>query len=161
MIHNPGVLFLDEPTIGLDIIAKERAREFLKQANVKHGVTILLTTHDMADLERMCSRLIVLGAGRVVSDGPIEKLFRAYRLPRTLTVDLSEPAKPMIIEGTEMVSTDGPRQVLRFVPDDVSSASVIAEIASRATIVDLTLTDPDVEDLVRAIEGNSRNDSTA
>ncbi|HWF79835.1 MAG TPA: ATP-binding cassette domain-containing protein [Streptosporangiaceae bacterium] len=151
MIHTPAILFLDEPTIGLDLVAKERVREFLTQINRRHGITIMLTTHDMADLERMCSRLIVLADGQTVSDGPLDELFGAYKLERTLTVDLSEPCESMIIPGARSVSVDGPRQVFRFVAQDLSSADLIAQVAARAKIIDLTLKEPDVEDLVRAI----------
>ena len=79
MLHDPEMLFLDEPTIGLDVVAKARVREFLAEINRERGVTVLLTTHDLGDIERLCDRLLVIDHGRVIYDGTLDELKRALR----------------------------------------------------------------------------------
>ena len=123
MLHDPEILFLDEPTIGLDVVAKARVREFLAEMNRERGVTVLLTTHDLADIERLCSRLLIIDHGRVIYDGTIERLIQRYGEERTLVVDLEEPAPPLEIEGARVVRVDGPRQWLRFRRDEVTAPS--------------------------------------
>jgi ABC-2 type transport system ATP-binding protein len=151
MLHDPEILFLDEPTIGLDVVAKARVREFLAEMNRERGVTVLLTTHDLADIERLCSRLLIIDHGRVIYDGTIERLIQRYGEERTLVVDLEEPAAPLEIEGARVVRVDGPRQWLRFRRDDVTAAQLTAAVASRAALVDLAVEEPDIEAVVRRI----------
>jgi len=151
MLHDPEILFLDEPTIGLDVVAKARVREFLAEMNRERGVTVLLTTHDLADIERLCSRLLIIDHGRVIYDGTIERLIQRYGEERTLVVDLEEPAPPLEIEGARVVRVDGPRQWLRFRRDDVTAAQLTAAVASQAPLVDLAVEEPDIEDVVRRI----------
>ncbi|MFH9657080.1 ATP-binding cassette domain-containing protein [Streptomyces sp. NPDC017248] len=151
VLHFPDVLFLDEPTVGLDVIAKERIRGFLTALNREQGVTIVLTTHDMADLERMCSRLILLSKGRLICDDSISRLLVAHGLTRTLVVDLAEARPPLRVPGASVAKVDGPRQWLSFSSRDLSPDRLIVEITKQARIVDLTINEPDVEDLVRAL----------
>jgi ABC-2 type transport system ATP-binding protein len=151
MLHDPEILFLDEPTIGLDVVAKARVREFLASVNRERGTTVLLTTHDLADIERLCSRLLILDHGRVIYDGAIERLIERYGEERTLVVDLEEPAPPLEVDGARVVRVDGPRQWLRFRRGQTSAARLTAEIAARAPLVDLAIEEPDIEDVVRRI----------
>ena len=151
MLHDPEILFLDEPTIGLDVVAKARVREFLASVNREHGTTVLLTTHDLGDIERLCRRLIVLDRGHVIYDGDLGALKVRYGPERTLVVDLEEPAPPLEIEGARVVRVEGPRQWLRFRRDEVSAARLTAVVAERARLVDLALEEPDIEDVVRRI----------
>jgi ABC-2 type transport system ATP-binding protein len=151
MLHDPQILFLDEPTIGLDVVAKARVREFLAAANSERGVTVLLTTHDLADIERLCSRLLILDRGRVIYDGSIERLIERYGEERTLVVDLEEPAPPLEVDGARVVRVEGPRQWLRFRRGETSAAQLTAEVAARARLVDLAIEEPDIEDVVRRI----------
>jgi ABC-2 type transport system ATP-binding protein len=151
MLHDPEILFLDEPTIGLDVVAKARVREFLASVNREHGTTVLLTTHDLGDIERLCRRLIVLDRGHVIYDGDLGALKVRYGPERTLVVDLEEPAPPLEIEGARVVRVEGPRQWLRFRRDEVSAARLTAAVAERARLVDLALEEPDIEDVVRRI----------
>jgi ABC-2 type transport system ATP-binding protein len=151
MLHDPEILFLDEPTIGLDIVAKVRVREFLAEMNRERGVTVLLTTHDLADIERLCSRLLIIDHGRVIYDGTIERLVERYGEERTLVVDLEEPAPPLEIDGARVVRVEGPRQWLRFRRDEVTAARLTAAVAQRAALVDLTVEEPDIEGVVRRI----------
>ena len=151
MLHDPELLFLDEPTIGLDIVAKARVREFLAEVNHERGVTVLLTTHDLADIERLSSRLLIIDHGRVIHDGTIERLIRRYGEERTLVVDLEEPAPPLEVDGARVVRVEGPRQWLRFRRDETTAAMLAAAVAQRANLLDLTVEEPDIEDVVRRI----------
>jgi ABC-2 type transport system ATP-binding protein len=90
LLHDPPILFLDEPTIGLDVVAKERIRQFLHAANRERGVTILLTTHDMGDIEKLCRRVMIIDHGQLLYDGPLEEIRERYGRHRTLVIDLQE-----------------------------------------------------------------------
>jgi ABC-2 type transport system ATP-binding protein len=148
MLHDPELLFLDEPTIGLDVVARQRVREFLEELNRERGVTILLTTHDLADIERLCTRLLVIDHGRLIWDGGIDELKERYGEERTLIVDLEEPAPPLAVEGARVERVDGPRQWLRF---RGSASELTARVAARARLVDLQVAEPDIEEIVRRI----------
>jgi ABC-2 type transport system ATP-binding protein len=114
-------------------------------------VTVLLTTHDLADVERLCSRLVVIDHGRVIADGSVPSIKDRYGTERTLVVDLEEEAPPLEIAGARVVQVDGPRQWIRFARADMSAARLVAEVASRARIRDLTVEEPDIEGVVRRI----------
>jgi ABC-2 type transport system ATP-binding protein len=148
MLHEPELLFLDEPTIGLDVVAKQRVREFLVEINRERGVTVLLTTHDLGDIERLCKRLLVIDHGSLIWDGGIDDLKERYGAERQLIVDLAEPAQPLQIEGATVEKVDGPRQWLRF---RGPAAELTARVAASARLVDLQIAEPDIEEIVRRI----------
>src|SRR2546423_8146842 len=114
LLHDPEILYLDEPTIGLDVVSKGQVREFLAQLNAERGVTVLLTTHDLDDIERLCPRILVIDRGRVIYDGGTDALKARMGGERTLIVDLREPAPPLDIDGAVVDRVDGARQWLRF-----------------------------------------------
>jgi len=151
MLHDPEVVFLDEPTIGLDIVAKQRVREFLLAANRQRGVTVMLTTHDLADIERLCSRILILDHGRLVYDGGLEALRARYGGERTLVVDLEEPAAALRVTDARVTRVDGPRQWIAFDRERTNAARLAAEVAAQAALRDLTVEEPDIEDVVRRI----------
>ena len=156
MLHGPELLFLDEPTIGLDVVAKQRVRDFLIEINREDGVTVLLTTHDLGDIERMCERLLVIDHGSLIWDGGIAELRERYGDERTLIVDLEEPAPPLEIPGARVERVDGPRQWLRF---RGSAAELTARVAASARLVDLQIAETDIEEIVRSIYSSSRDPS--
>jgi ABC-2 type transport system ATP-binding protein len=151
LLHDPAILYLDEPTIGLDVVAKARIREFLLQLNRERNVTLLLTTHDMGDIERLCSRVMVIDHGRLIYDGDLQSIKDRFGGERTLVVDLEEPSPPVDAPGARVVKVDGPRQWLRFRRGDVSAAEVIAAVVARVHLLDLTIEEPEIEDIVRRI----------
>jgi ABC-2 type transport system ATP-binding protein len=148
MLHEPELLFLDEPTIGLDVVAKQRVRDFLIEINRERGVTVLLTTHDLGDIERLCRRLLVIDHGSLIWDGQIDDLKERYGAERLLIVDLEEAVPPLEIEGARVEKVDGPRQWLRF---RGPAAELTARVAATARLVDLQITEPDIEEIVRRI----------
>ena len=107
MLHDPEIVLLDEPTIGLDVIAKERVREFLTEINSERGVTVMLTTHDLDDIERLCSRLLVIDHGRVIYDGDLDALKQRYGGERVLVVDLEQPMEPIAVDGARVIRVEG------------------------------------------------------
>jgi ABC-2 type transport system ATP-binding protein len=124
----PEVLFLDEPTIGLDVEAKASVRSFLRELNRTEGTTVILTTHDLDDITRLCSRLMIIDRGRLIYDGTVEALREVYGTTRVLVVDLAEDE-----------------------PVEVSGAELIARLLAAHEVADLTLEEPDIEDIVRRI----------
>jgi ABC-2 type transport system ATP-binding protein len=148
MLHGPELLFLDEPTIGLDVVAKQRVRDFLIEINREDGVTVMLTTHDLGDIERLCNRLLVIDHGSLIWDGAIADLRERYGGERTLVVDLEEPAPPLDIPGAVVERVDGPRQWLRF---RGSASELTARVAQAARLVDLQVAETDIEEIVRRI----------
>jgi ABC-2 type transport system ATP-binding protein len=151
LLHDPAILYLDEPTIGLDVVSKARVREFLARVNVSRGVTIVLTTHDLADVERLCSRLVVIDHGRVIEDGTVASIRSRYAGWRTVVVDLEDACPPLAVPGAEVVRVDGPRQWLRFARGETTAAAVVSSVVSQARVVDLSIEDPDIDDVVTRI----------
>lgn len=151
LLHDPTILYLDEPTIGLDVVSKARVREFLATINRERGVTIVLTTHDLADVERLCSRLIVIDHGRVIQDGTVASIKDAYGAYRTVVVDLEVAGPPLVVDGATVVEIDGPRQWLRFDRSATTAAAVINAVVAQARVLDLAIEDPDIEDVVTKI----------
>jgi ABC-2 type transport system ATP-binding protein len=161
LLHAPSVLFLDEPTIGLDVVSKVAVREFLATMNDRHGTTIILTTHDLDDIERLCSRLLIIDHGHVIYDGGLGELRHRYEPYRTLVVDLAEPRNELEIAGANVVRRDGPRQWLRFHRDEVAAADLIARVVAAAEVRDLTIEEPDIESVVARIYTDGRVDPAA
>jgi ABC-2 type transport system ATP-binding protein len=151
LLHAPEVLFLDEPTVGLDIVSRARVREFLLQLNRDRGVTVLLTTHDLADIERLCPRMLIIDHGRVLYDGETAEIAVRFGGTRTLVVDLAESRPPLRLEGAAVVRTEGPRQWIRFRPADATAAQLVAAVSAQAPLVDLSIQEPDIEEVVRRI----------
>jgi ABC-2 type transport system ATP-binding protein len=151
LLHDPEIVFLDEPTIGLDVVSKGRVRRFLAALNAERGVTVLLTTHDLGDIERLCSRLLVVDRGRVIHDGPLAAARERWGTERTLVVDLEEPAPALAVPGAEVVKVDGARQWLRFRRAETTAAALIAAVTSVATVVDLAVEEPHIEDVIARI----------
>jgi len=154
LLHDPELVILDEPTIGLDVLSKARLREFLIQTRREHGTTLLLTTHDMGDIERLCDRVLVVDHGRLAFDGTLAGLAGTVGARRVLVVDLDRPSEPLHgIPHTQWLSSEGEgvRQRLAFDPADTTAAAVLAAVAERVTLRDLSIEEPDIEDVVRRI----------
>jgi len=151
LLHDPEIVYLDEPTIGLDVVAKHRIREFLRGINQERGVTVILTTHDMSDIEQLCSRLMIVDHGKLLYDGVLAGIRDRFGRERTLVVDLAEDAPPIELPTARQVRADGPRRWLRFNRGDVSAAELIAQVAARYPLTDLTIEEPEIEAIIRRI----------
>jgi len=151
LLHDPAILYLDEPTIGLDVVAKERIRAFLLDLNRRAGVTVLLTTHDMADISRLCERMLLIDRGKLLYDGGVTALVERYGGERRLIVDLDADIAEPIIPRARIARREGSRLWLTFRRDEISAPELIAAIAGRYPIRDLSLEEPDIEGVVRRI----------
>ncbi|WP_017625489.1 ABC transporter ATP-binding protein [Nocardiopsis chromatogenes] len=153
LLHDPDLLVLDEPTIGLDVVSKSTIRAFLTRLNSERGTTILLTTHDLGDVERLCRRVVVIDHGRLAYDGDLAGLRDRAPGPRTLVVDLAEPGPPIAVPGARCVRRRGPRQWLEL---DGNPAEVIAQVARDRQVADLTVQEPGIEGVVaRLYQGDA------
>jgi ABC-2 type transport system ATP-binding protein len=155
LLHDPRILYLDEPTIGLDVTSKAVVREFLAELNREQGTTIVLTTHDLDDIERLCRRVVVVDHGTVAYDGDLAELRTRVAADRTLIVDLVEPAPPIDVAGAAVTRVDGPRQWLSF-PADANAALLVSAIAGRYGLADISIREPDIEDVIRELYAGGR-----
>ena len=159
LMHSPDLLVLDEPTIGLDVLSKQRLREFLRRERAERGTTLLLTTHDMGDIERLCDRVLVVDHGRLAFDGTLTGLAGTVGARRVLVVDLAAPTPPLHgIPHTSLLAAegDGLRQRLAFDAEATTAAAVLAAVSARAEVRDLSIEEPDIEDVVRRIWSATR-----
>ncbi|MFG2332245.1 ATP-binding cassette domain-containing protein [Streptomyces sp. NPDC048604] len=147
LLHDPEVLYLDEPTIGLDVVSKTRVRGFLRDLNQEQGTTILLTTHDLTDIEQLCGRVMVIDHGRLMYDGGLAGLHEAGGSERQLVVDLERELPPIDVAGARFVRAEGARQWLAF-PASASAAPVVAAVAEKYPLVDLSVREPDIETVI-------------
>ncbi|KIF74605.1 methionine ABC transporter ATP-binding protein [Streptomyces sp. 150FB] len=151
LLHDPEVLYLDEPTIGLDVVSKSKVRDFLRDLNAERGTTVLLTTHDLTDIEQLCKRVMVIDHGRLLYDGVLAGLHEVGESERTLVVDLERELPPIelpeAVAGARVVKVEGPRQWLAF-PASESAAPLVAQIAAAYPLVDLSVREPDIETVI-------------
>jgi len=148
LLHAPPILFLDEPTIGLDAVSKLTVREFVRRLNRERGVTVILTTHDMDDIEALCTRVIVIGDGHILSDGSLEALRARVTRERWLIVDLTEDAVEVHDPDAEVIRREGPQVCLAFDPTRVAPAELIGRIAARYPVRDLFVQNPPIEEII-------------
>ncbi|MBU7321017.1 ABC transporter ATP-binding protein [Paenibacillus oleatilyticus] len=157
LIHNPEILFLDEPTIGLDIMVKTEIREFLKSMNKRYGTTILLTTHDLQDIEALCSRVIMLDDGRIIYDGGLEELKERWGKGKEVILRFSEPISlPRLQELTAGLqvhwSLDNELTAKVWIPQQAASVSeVLSRVVGITTIEDIKILETNTDDIVREI----------
>jgi ABC-2 type transport system ATP-binding protein len=155
LLHNPDILFLDEPTIGVDVIAKDRFRSFLQQLNEERQVTVLLTTHDMSDIEKICERLMIIDTGRIIYDGAIADLKKRSTPYRVLVVDFADTVADIEMDRAELVECDGRQARFRFNRWQISASELITELAQRYPLKDISVEEPEIETIVREIYEHS------
>jgi ABC-2 type transport system ATP-binding protein len=148
LIHEPSLLFLDEPTIGLDAVSKLAVRDFVKELNRERGVTVILTTHDMDDIEALCTRVMVIGQGRILSDGPLEELRARVTRARWLIVDLVDDREAVTDPEATVIEREGHRVCMEFDPGRVSPAALIGRITSHHCVNDLFVQNPPIEEII-------------
>jgi ABC-2 type transport system ATP-binding protein len=151
MLHNPEILFLDEPTIGLDVVAKERIRQIIKTVNQTRATTVLLTTHDLSDVERLCERVLIIDKGHLLFDGALDELLRKFGGKRKLVIDFAEYYPDIFVEDAEVSECDGTRAVLAFARDKVTASELIRRVSQKYRIRDLSVKEPEIENTVRRI----------
>lgn len=148
LLHSPSVLFLDEPTIGLDAVSKLAVREFIKKLNKERGVTVILTTHDMDDIETLCNRVIVIGKGKILSDGSLSSLRNKVSKDRRLILEFEEGTNGISIEGTTIVKKEKNRLIIDFNPDVITPANLINTLSTKYKIKDILIENPPIEEII-------------
>ncbi|MTI46318.1 MAG: ATP-binding cassette domain-containing protein [Firmicutes bacterium] len=148
LLHNPKILFLDEPTIGLDAVSKIAVRNFIKTINKEKNVTVILTTHDMSDIEALAERIILIGKGRILLDGSLTELKNKFATHKTLTVDFKENSSDINIEGTSILSRSKERIALSVDLNKVKVSEVISTLSNKIDIIDLSVDSRPIEEVI-------------
>lgn len=152
MIHSPKVLFLDEPTIGLDVSAKYALRKFIKEINKVRHTTVILTTHDLGDIQELCERLIVINSGVLMEDGNLSEIVDRIAPYKTLVVEYYDEVAP---EHTrcKLIAQDGNVAKYRFMKNDVTAAEIIADLSKEKTIKDVSIEETGIDDIIKIVYG--------
>lgn len=156
LLHRPKILYLDEPTIGLDAVSKLAVRDFVRALNRRDGVTVILTTHDMDDIEALCSRVLMIHEGDILIDGTLDDLRSMVTTERRLIVDLMHENGDILDPDAELLSREGRRVTLRFDPERISPAELIARVAAKHEIRDLFVENPPIEEIIAKLYGDVR-----
>jgi ABC-2 type transport system ATP-binding protein len=152
LLHRPSVLFLDEPTIGLDVTMQRRIREFVAAYNVKYGATVLLASHYMADVEALCKRVVIIHHGRILFDGALADLVTRFSPHKTIIVELETEGTDLTSYG-DVVEADGNRYSLRVPKSE--TPQITAKILGDQPVIDLTVEDPPIEEVIEQVFANS------
>lgn len=151
LLHEPEVLFLDEPTIGLDVVAKENIRNFLNKINKETNITMLFTTHDMQDIEKTCNRMIIIDKGEKIYDGLVSEIKSRYGKDRQLEVEFTQEYANINIPETTIVYESLNTKRFQFNKDNVHVQDLISQLTKKYDIKDLTIKEPDIESIIREI----------
>jgi ABC-2 type transport system ATP-binding protein len=148
LLHDPKILFLDEPTIGLDAVSKIAVRQFIKTINKEKGVTVILTTHDMNDIEALANRILLIGNGRLLYQGNLNELRNRFGTTRTITADYREHPHPFEISGASMLSWSSERAVLSVDTEQMTISDVIARLSAEVELIDLSIEARAIEEVI-------------
>jgi ABC-2 type transport system ATP-binding protein len=151
LLHNPDLLFLDEPTIGLDVVAKERIRQFIRHINRERGTTVVLTTHDLSDVEKLCRRVMIIDHGRLLYDGNLAALRTRFGGKRKLIVEFAEEYESYAVAGAEITDSDGRRVTFSFERVAVTASELIRRLSEKYRLRDLEVREPAIETTIRRI----------
>jgi ABC-2 type transport system ATP-binding protein len=161
LIHEPKVVYLDEPTIGLDLLVKERIREFIKQVNREKETTVILTTHDLGDIEELCKRVLIIDNGGLIYDGPLATIKDRFGKYREITFETAAEVNGLEVpESADLLEKSERRLVLRFDRTKTSASRVAAAIMSQLEVCDLSLKEPDLSHIVKQIYHGGLKEST-
>lgn len=153
-LHNPKILFLDEPTIGLDVLVKQKIREAIKAMNAKYNTTVILTTHDMQDIEDLCDRIVLIEEGKIIFDGPLSEIKHRFGDLRTLTVNPKQEIAPNALDsfgGKVAYEQKDGNLLIKFNAEEVEMQSVVDYAFHTLHTTDLKVTEITIEDVVKSI----------
>ncbi len=151
MLHQPPILFLDEPTIGLDAVTKIAVRSFIGKINREKQVTVILTTHDMDDIEALCSRIMVIGKGSILFDGSVEQLRKTIIPERIVRIEFEDHPHRLDYPCAVLVSHNGSSAEFRFNPAKISATELLSSISQGNHVKDLVIENPPIEEIVAGI----------
>jgi ABC-2 type transport system ATP-binding protein len=148
LLHSPKILFLDEPTIGLDAVSKMAVRQFIKKINQEKGVTVILTTHDMSDIEALAERVILIGKGTLLYDGSLSELRSKFGTQKTITIDYRENHNPIQIPEATTISWSPERAILSVDTERVLISEVITQLSSKVELIDVEIDSRPIEEII-------------
>jgi len=148
LLHSPSVLFLDEPTIGLDAVSKIAVRQFIRTINKEKGVTVILTTHDMNDIEALANRILLIGKGSLLYDGSLQALRSKFGTRKTVTIDYRENATPLHIPGASILSWTPERAVLSVDTEQAMMSETLTRISEQVDLLDVAIDTQPIEDII-------------
>lgn len=152
LIHEPKVVYLDEPTIGLDLIVKERIRDFIKQECGSKDMTVMLTTHDLGDIEQLCQRVIIIDDGQLIYDGPIETIKNRFGKYREISFETVQESRSISLpDGAELLSSGDHKLTLRFDRTLATASQVASAVMKQIDVRDFSLSEPDLAGIVKQI----------
>ena len=152
LIHDPKVIYLDEPTIGLDLIVKESIREFIKEQNRLMGITVILTTHDLSDIEELCSRVIIIDSGKLIYDGSISRIKQQFGKYREVNFELlKNPSHLDLPAGAEILSNEANALSIRFDRSLVTASQLVASLMNQIEVRDFSLSEPNLASVIKQI----------
>jgi len=151
LLHDPALLFLDEPTIGLDVVGKERIRQFILHLNRQRGTTVILTTHDLSDVEKLCERVMIIDHGQLLYDGELGALRERFGGKRKLIVDFAQTYESVEVSEAQIIAWDGMRATYQFERGTVTASELIGRLSASYRIRDLQVREPEIEETVRRI----------
>ncbi len=158
LIHEPPLVYLDEPTIGLDLIVKERIREFIKEQNRTRNTTVVLTTHDLGDIEELCQRVIIIDAGQLIYDGPIETIKQRFGKYREITFEtLAAPGTLTLPNGAEVTRLEPHKLTVRFDRTATTASQVASALMNQVEVNDFSLSEPDLASIIKQIYNGALN----
>ncbi len=151
LLHNPDILYLDEPTIGLDVVAKERIREFIQHINQERKTTVILTTHDISDVVKLCKRVFIIDHGKLLFDGNLNMLINRFGGNREMVVEYAETYEHPNIDDAIIANREGNRVTYQFPRDSMTASEMIGRISATYRIRDIEVRDPEIEATIRRI----------
>lgn len=152
LIHEPKVVYLDEPTIGLDLIVKERIRDFIKAQCIAKGMTVILTTHDLGDIEELCKRVIIIDDGRIIYDGPIDTIKKRFGKYREITFETLNAASSLKLpEGAQVLLVEDHKVQVRFDRTITTASRIASSVMNQIEVSDFSLSEPDLGAIVKQI----------
>lgn len=149
-LHSPRIVFLDEPLLGLDVVAKENVRQFIAESNKRFGVTTVLASNDMADIERLCTRALIIDKGKLLYDGTVDDIKRRFAPYRTLTVHLGDAYETVWVDRATLVEREGAKVTFQF-ERGVNPQRLIVDLSQRYVINDLSIEEPTLEEIIRGL----------
>jgi ABC-2 type transport system ATP-binding protein len=157
LLHRPKLLFLDEPTIGLDAVSKLVVRDFIKKLNKEHGTTVILTTHDMDDIVALCHRVMIIGKGKILAQGKLKDICQQVAQERRLIVELDTDYPEKYIRdqvpGAELIRLEGNQAHFNFDPTQITPSELLAGISSRFEVRDLLIENPPIDEVISRVYG--------
>ena len=160
LIHNPKIIYLDEPTIGLDVVVKESVRKAIKYINEKYGTTIILTTHDLNDIEELCNRIIIIDSGKKIYDGELEGVKEQFGYLTTIEIQLKDKSNIEKINFARFKDDDFKLNMkeskvsITFNKNNISSADIIGEVMKKSKVIDFNIKETSIEDIVKKMYKN-------